>query len=99
MRRRRSLRSTRACVPHKEPTSQNSSTEMGRGKFSQQSALRFFHGENLIGSNLVQDLPDATRPANFHILDDSIFSEAEVYPAIARPRVSDCRGCLVPLGS
>ena len=48
------------------------------------SALRFFHGKNLIGGNVVQHLLDAARPANFDILDDSIFSEAEMHAAVAR---------------
>src|SRR5436305_1323223 len=98
MRHRRNLPSTRACVPRKEPISQSSSSKMRQWNISHQSALRLLHGENLIGSNVVQHLLEAARPANFHILDHPVFSEAEMYTAVARRSVSDCGCCLVPLG-
>src|SRR5580704_5047670 len=60
---------------------------------------RFFDGENLIGGDFLQHLFNTARPANLHILDEPVLSQAEVYSAVAGRGVSDRRCYLVPLGS
>ena len=58
---------------------------------------RFFNFQNATGPNILQYLGNATRPADFDLIDGGILPQAKVHTEMTAGSVADSSGHVVPL--